>query len=492
MQRSMHAMATDSSRVAARSFNLTSPQSDRLTLSLGTGPGLSRDSSMRSIRALYAHPTPRDELDEYFSAAAADDDSISHGRIGLGIQRSGSIRRPRVSSIASNTSTGTSPGGLSVLVNMAAQERLFDRQLTPFPTPRKAGSSDSKFSDSSAGREWDLLGSPRGDGQVSPTPSTSSKTNMFFSSSPTESHLPIPPKPLGRVSSLGHGHPDGVKKHDRTTSMPAMPLGKEERSSAPSSNIDLYRSRRRPAHFAEEDVPARIASETFSSPPFSALPARADAFDLSNRSQATVPPPTRRRAGMHTRRESQQFLREQREAPIDSLPFKRGDILVPLKEEKHWPAESALKRWTLGKQLGEGAFSAVWEAEECELPEGVPAKVAAVKVTSRAVCKVNSRTRIAFLREVSVLRHISHPNIVGFLQSFSTTTHHCLVLERITGEELFNSLADDANRRRLLLPGPGDAVGEGLVRRIFGEIVRAVGWLHEVNIVHRDIKLESE
>jgi tRNA (cytidine32/guanosine34-2'-O)-methyltransferase len=37
-----------------------------------------------------------------------------------------------------------------------------------------------------------------------------------------------------------------------------------------------------------------------------------------------------------------------------------------------------------------------------------------------------------------------------------------------------------------------DDVGEGFVRRLFGELCKAVGWLHEVHAVHRDIKLESE
>ena len=41
-------------------------------------------------------------------------------------------------------------------------------------------------------------------------------------------------------------------------------------------------------------------------------------------------------------------------------------------------------------------------------------------------------------------------------------------------------------------PTNNDAEGYALVRRIFGELSRAVGWLHEVGVVHRDIKLESK
>lgn len=33
---------------------------------------------------------------------------------------------------------------------------------------------------------------------------------------------------------------------------------------------------------------------------------------------------------------------------------------------------------------------------------------------------------------------------------------------------------------------------ERLVRRMFGELTKAVGWMHGVGLVHRDIKLESK
>lgn len=70
------------------------------------------------------------------------------------------------------------------------------------------------------------------------------------------------------------------------------------------------------------------------------------------------------------------------------------------------------------------------------------------------------------------------------------------MLERLEGGELFELVSDQANRDRMLEPGSGegytDPTGEGFVRRLFGELCKAVGWLHEVHAVHRDIKLESE
>ncbi|KAH9918344.1 uncharacterized protein BXZ73DRAFT_105226 [Epithele typhae] len=65
-------------------------------------------------------------------------------------------------------------------------------------------------------------------------------------------------------------------------------------------------------------------------------------------------------------------------------------------------------------------------------------RLVAVKMTERAKCDTSSRSRVSFVREVEVLRHIAHPSIVSYLHSFSTPSHHCLVLECVGGGELLD------------------------------------------------------
>ena len=36
------------------------------------------------------------------------------------------------------------------------------------------------------------------------------------------------------------------------------------------------------------------------------------------------------------------------------------------------------------------------------------------------------------------------------------------------------------------------SVGESVLRRVWCELCKAVGWMHGVGLVHRDIKLESK
>ncbi|KAI0345027.1 kinase-like protein [Trametopsis cervina] len=109
-------------------------------------------------------------------------------------------------------------------------------------------------------------------------------------------------------------------------------------------------------------------------------------------------------------------------------------------------------------------------------------RLVALKMTDKSLCDRDDRTRVSFVREVEVLKHISHPSIVSYIHAFSTPAYHVLVLEHISGGELFDLVSSQETHTRLYEP---------LLRRIFGELVRAVGWMHAVGLVHRDIKLEN-
>ncbi|KAJ4475607.1 hypothetical protein J3R30DRAFT_3501128 [Lentinula aciculospora] len=92
------------------------------------------------------------------------------------------------------------------------------------------------------------------------------------------------------------------------------------------------------------------------------------------------------------------------------------------------------------------------------------------------------RTRVSFVREVEVMKHISHPNITPLLSHLTTRTHHVLVLPYLPGGDLLGLVNDENIWNNL---------GERALRRIFSELCKAVGWLHGVGLVHRDIKLEN-
>ncbi|EKM83119.1 hypothetical protein AGABI1DRAFT_118488 [Agaricus bisporus var. burnettii JB137-S8] len=113
-------------------------------------------------------------------------------------------------------------------------------------------------------------------------------------------------------------------------------------------------------------------------------------------------------------------------------------------------------------------------------------RLVAVKLTPRKPAVDNTpeeeRTRVGFVREVEILKHISHPNITALLEHMSTSSHHILVLPYLPGGDLLGLVNNDIAWSKL---------GENVLRRIWCELCKAVGWMHGVGLVHRDIKLEN-
>lgn len=77
------------------------------------------------------------------------------------------------------------------------------------------------------------------------------------------------------------------------------------------------------------------------------------------------------------------------------------------------------------------------------------------------------------------MRTIKHPFITNLIYSFQTSEHLCLVMEYISGGELFFHLSREKK------------FSEEKSRFYVGEITCAIGYLHDNNIVYRDLKLEN-
>lgn len=103
---------------------------------------------------------------------------------------------------------------------------------------------------------------------------------------------------------------------------------------------------------------------------------------------------------------------ESQEASIEASS---GDVLV---EQRDSPSESShapSRYWKLGSVLGQGAFSLVWSAHQVEESQSSDSSssssLVAIKMMDRRICRENDRTRISFVREVSVLKVSSNLRI---------------------------------------------------------------------------------
>nr|XP_032608791.2 death-associated protein kinase 2 isoform X3 [Taeniopygia guttata] len=82
-------------------------------------------------------------------------------------------------------------------------------------------------------------------------------------------------------------------------------------------------------------------------------------------------------------------------------------------------------------------------------------------------------------REVAILRQLHHPNIIQLHQLFASTAEVVLVLELISGGELFDFIAEK------------EMLSEEEAIEFLGQILRGVEYLHARLIAHFDLKPEN-
>lgn len=226
----------------------------------------------------------------------------------------------------------------------------------------------------------------------------------------------------------------------------------------------------------------------------------------NNAQSEPEPNPAKNHSDRRSRQGPSESATESSISPTPSSREKPSQPAIPESREEEEEGDN-IGPYRIEKTLGVGAFSRVALGRLIREPTGgKPEKMiatlpelrqralrttdvardtdelVALKMLDREPCNNNERLKVSWVREVEVLKHISHPNLVRFISSFSTPLHHTLVLERVAGGELFDAIMSNFDQF---------AQREWLVRVIYMELANAIGWMHHVNLVHRDIKLEN-
>lgn len=151
---------------------------------------------------------------------------------------------------------------------------------------------------------------------------------------------------------------------------------------------------------------------------------------------------------------------------------------MPFFGKKNSDAEKKLKdsdirrKYEFKDTLGTGAFSEVVLAES-KLERG---KYNAVKCINRRGLRGKEE---ALDNEISVLRRLNHSNIVRLVDVFEDKTHVYLVMELVTGGELFDRIVEKGSYT------------ERDASHLIRQILEAVDYMHERGVVHRDLKPEN-
>ncbi|KAJ3033686.1 Protein kinase [Rhizophlyctis rosea] len=130
--------------------------------------------------------------------------------------------------------------------------------------------------------------------------------------------------------------------------------------------------------------------------------------------------------------------------------------------------------------IGEGSYGKVKLAKH--LPTG---EKVALKFLNKHLIHTTRGTSERILREILVLAHLRHPNIVALLDVIQSSSNICLVLEHVGGGEMFDRV------NKLSEANSGKGIGEDEARRVFRQVLSAVEYGHGMGIVHRDLKLEN-
>ena len=146
-------------------------------------------------------------------------------------------------------------------------------------------------------------------------------------------------------------------------------------------------------------------------------------------------------------------------------------VETPLEIEEHEINTGAIIKYERGKFLGKGGFAKCYEMKRVDNGRLFAAKVFDKKGLS------NGRSKKKLINEIKIHKKLNNPNIVGFEKFFEDKDNVYILLELCSNQTL-NELVK--RRKRL---------GELEVQCYCLQIIRALKYIHNHRIIHRDLKL---
>uniref|UniRef100_A0A7I4AAL2 non-specific serine/threonine protein kinase n=1 Tax=Physcomitrium patens TaxID=3218 RepID=A0A7I4AAL2_PHYPA len=130
-------------------------------------------------------------------------------------------------------------------------------------------------------------------------------------------------------------------------------------------------------------------------------------------------------------------------------------------------------KYDLGKTLGEGTFAKVKVAKHIDTGHTVAIKI----LDKEKILRHKMVEQIK--REISTMKLVKHPYVVQLLEVMASRTKIYIVLEYVTGGELFNKIAQQGR------------LSEDEARKYFQQLIDAVDYCHSRQVYHRDLKPEN-
>lgn len=148
-------------------------------------------------------------------------------------------------------------------------------------------------------------------------------------------------------------------------------------------------------------------------------------------------------------------------------------FIIPELEREEAAQGGPMSKYEMGEVIGTGQFAKVRRVFDRKTR-----KQFACKVIEKAKANPATSRNNAFMDEVEILTKVSHENIVSIEEIFETNKFLYLILELVTGGELFDLVVNGALK-------------EERARNIIRQCLLGVRYLHLAGIAHRDLKPEN-
>mmetsp|Transcript_162453 Transcript_162453/g.296546 ORF Transcript_162453/g.296546 Transcript_162453/m.296546 type:complete len:524 (+) Transcript_162453:176-1747(+) len=171
-------------------------------------------------------------------------------------------------------------------------------------------------------------------------------------------------------------------------------------------------------------------------------------------------------------------LQERRRARVDSpslLPHLQLDLQAVVDEDNFFFQDQAVcltERYELLKALGQGTTGVVYAARR--KADGRQVALKTMRTTDEELVRIAHQ-------EFTLLNSIRHPHIIQALDFFAATDRTVVVLEFFDGHTLDKTVGSASGRR----------LSERVAYKLFVALMQAIAHLHQIRIVHRDVKAQN-